>query len=152
TRFREEIAPRLAKWQARSNAELGNNLRTLAAQRRDLLDAKTNAEQGGRPFPEADQRRLADVTLEIDLGNLERALRSYALGPGQELSDPLSRHRLQTGMFQDIVNATVLALDAARIERMEALRRTWPRLPRPCVPGADLLAIDQLDAQARAAQ
>src|SRR5262249_248539 len=40
----------------------------------------------------------------------------------------------------------------ARNERMEALRRTWPRLPRLCVPGADLLTLDPMDAQARAAQ
>jgi outer membrane protein TolC len=152
TRFREEIAARLEKWQAKSEAEMTDNLRTLAAKRRDLLDAKTNAEQSSRPFPAADQKRLADVTLEIDLGNLERALRSYDLGPWQGLSDPLRRHRLQAGMFQDIVNATVLALDAARNERMETLRRTWPRLPRLCVPGADLLTLDPMDAQARAAQ
>jgi outer membrane protein TolC len=152
TRFREEIAGRLAKWQAKSDSELADSLRTLAALRRELLDAKTNAEQARRPFPAADQKRLADITLEIDLGNLERAVRSYALRPWQELSDPLRRHRLQAGLYQDMVNATMLALDAARNERMDALRRTWPRLPRLCVPGADLLALDPMDAQARAAQ
>jgi outer membrane protein TolC len=152
TRFREEIAGRLASWEVKSDAELANSLRTLAAQRRDLLDAKTNAEQARRPFPAADQKRLAAVTLEIDLGNLERALRGYALRRWQEQNDPLRRHRQQVAMFQDIVNATMLALDAARNERMDALRQTWPRLPRLCVPGADLLTIDQVDAQARAAQ
>jgi outer membrane protein TolC len=152
TRFRDEIGGRLAKWQAKSESELADNLRALAAQRRDLLDAKTNAEQSSRPFPAADQKRLADVTLEIDVGNLERAIRAYVLRPWQELSDPLRRHRQQAAMFQDIVSATILALDAARNERMDALRGTWPRLPRLCVPGADLLAIDPIDAQARAAQ
>src|SRR5262249_19284233 len=68
TRFREEITGRLARWEAKSDNELANSLRTLAAQRRDLLDAKANAEQARRPFPAADQKRLADVTLEIDVG------------------------------------------------------------------------------------
>src|SRR5262249_16557844 len=63
TRFRTEFPPRWAAWEKLSDDELRTKLDALSAERRKLLDNRTDLEAAGKPVPAAAQRRLPEAEL-----------------------------------------------------------------------------------------
>ena len=150
TRFRTRIEGRWAAWEKLTADELKKRLSDYAAERQKILDLKTDLEVKGQTLSAADQARLTDVENEIDLGSFEQTLRDYEAQPWKQETDPQRRRTRQGNLFRFVLNAFALVLGEARNDRLEALRGTWPELPRLCLEGTDLLQVDLEEAEALA--
>jgi outer membrane protein TolC len=152
TRFRTKIEASWRAWQKLSADELRKRLASYRAERRRLLDKQTDLEAKGQSLSSADQQRLKELSLEIDLGEFEAVLRGYESQPWRNLLDLQVRSRQQQLGFRYVVNALINVLTEARNERLEQLRGTWPDLAKLCVSGVDLLKADLSDAEAAVIQ
>ncbi len=144
TQFRKVILSRWAAWEKDKlgDKQLEQKLREMNAERRKLLDAKTDAEVEGKALPEAQQRRLEELERETGLGGLEQSLRRYEAEPWKGVADARKQADLRGVLFRDVLNGFVLVLDEARNERFAQMRQRWPGLYPVTVDGFDLLAGD----------
>jgi hypothetical protein len=92
------------------------------------------------------------VNFEIELGEYEKALRSYEAEPWKKLPAEDAQRRARQRAFSDVVNAFIIILTEARNERMKQLHDDWPKLQRVCVNSVDLMKGDLIDAETVAAQ
>jgi hypothetical protein len=151
TRFSTNIVPRWNVWQKRSAEELDKQLAALREERRKLLDKQTDLQTSGQPLNPADEQRLEEVDADIDLGEFEKAMRTYEAEPWKKLPAEAQR-RLRQRAFSDAVDAFIIVLTQARNERMKQLHDQWPKLDRICVSNTDLMKGDLVDAETVAAQ
>jgi hypothetical protein len=151
TRFKEQLPGRWALWEKparrNENQELRERLTQFQDERRKLLDIKALREKEKKPLTAAQERRLAELEFEIDLGVFELTLRDYEGQPWKTVMDPQRRARMQSNAYRFVVNAFVLVLGEPRNERLDLVRNSWPALPRLCVDGVDLLDTDAEKAQ-----
>jgi outer membrane protein TolC len=152
TRFRTEFPPQWAAWEKLGDDAIRKRLEAIGAERRKLLDARTDAEGAGKVFPAEGQRRLRQLEFEGDLGTFEQVLRQYEARPWKDDTNEARRLRQQATAFRFVLNGFVLVLGEARNERLDTVRRSWPEVPRVCVEGTDLLKGDLDEAQAKVAQ
>lgn len=156
TAFAKRIPARYSQWHSLSDADLKARLTTLQADADKLTELRSDLQKQSRRLQPADEARLRALNAEIDLGNFERLLRLYEVtyikgGKPVPPADPAGERRRLTD-FQNIVYAWQKVLVEARDDQWEAIRNTWPELPRCCVSGVDLIN-DPLDkAMAAAAQ
>jgi Outer membrane efflux protein len=86
--------------------------------------------------------RLQELDFEIEVGQMERALRIYVRKPWVAQKDEAAEARMRNNLFI-IVNRHFLGvLDYALGERVDRVRKQWPDLPALCVNGVDLLVED----------
>jgi outer membrane efflux protein len=159
TPFQQQVLARWAVWEKLSDDELAARIQRVGSDRRDLVTKQLELESKGEPFPEQDQRRLDDVTFELDLGFFEQALRSYLTKPwekiGAELQEPERTERqrsFRNEIFRRLFDLFNRLLGTARDQRLEQIRVSWPALPGACVNGVDLLSADLDQALATVAQ
>jgi outer membrane protein TolC len=152
TRFRTEFPPQWAAWEKLSDDAIRKRLEAIGAERRKLLDARTDAESAGKVFPAEGQRRLRQLEFEGDLGSFEQVLRQYETQAWKGEADEARRLRQQATLFRFVLNGFILVLGEARNERLDAVRQSWPEVPRLCVEGTDLLKGDLDEVQAKVAQ
>src|SRR5262249_22467693 len=128
----------------------------LRKQAQQLMDREAELQRTGQNLTPAEQARLREVNAELDLGNLERALRVYEAnyvdkGKPKRPAGPAGERQRIT-RFQTVISWWEKVLVEARDEQWVVVRRTWPKLPRACVDGVDLVN-DPLDrAEAASAQ
>jgi hypothetical protein len=151
TEFVKKIGGRWARWQNMSNDDLLKSLSGLREQRRRLLDRQADLETKGASLTDADQASLKDVDDEIDLGEMEGALREYETEPWKALTEPAVRLKRQQLMYGSVANSFVVLLIQARNERMRYLHTLWPTLSKVCLEGVDLINSDLDDAETVAA-
>jgi hypothetical protein len=156
TEFRKQISP---AWQALTkldDKELRSRLETLSAQRRKLLDAKTDLELKGKSLSSDDARLLRESEFEADLGNLEQLLREYEKRSWEKR--PKEQQRPEwLKQFRLVAYSAQIVLVTARNQRFTEVGTLWPQLPSTPLPdcgdeGIDLLTIDVDRAQEIAVQ
>lgn len=141
TRFRAELPPRWAEWEKLTDDQLAARLKQQSQERDKLLDRKADLDVTGAPFPEADALRLQELRNALDLGLMEQILRTYEARPWQK-RPAVEQQRLQAVIFRDLLTSFDAVLGIARRERLEQVRKQWPKLPRLCVGGVNLLDAD----------
>lgn len=146
TQFAREFPDRWAVWERDSAAELQARLSKLRAELRKLLDRLVDEEHSGKPASAADRKRVLEIENELAIGAFELALREYETQPWKSETEEERRRARQATMSRIVMNAFVLVLGQPRNERLESLRASWPRAPRVCVEGTDLLAVPESEA------
>ena len=124
-------------------------LRQMRIERRKLMDKRNDLQGQGKDLSEEDQKRLDEIEQELDLGDLEVALRVYELKPWQFEPDANRRYRLQIGLFSAVLGNFSKVLTEARNEQLEKYRQSWPKLPVVCMDGVDLITSPLEEAQDR---
>jgi hypothetical protein len=156
TRFRKEVLPVWDSWTKLSDTEMADRFKMLGAERRKLLDLKTDLEMKASALPPDDIERLRQIEFASDVGGLEEALRRYERRSWekrpkeQQTVDRLKQYRL-------VAYAAQIVLVAARNERFDLVSTLWPALPPTPLPDCeespvDLVTADVNDAQEVAVQ
>lgn len=145
TNFRTEMPRRWAEWEKLAkkfgaNDAVTERLSRLRAERRKLLDTKSDLENKNQTLPPEEVRRLNDLDLEIEVGLFERALREYEEQPWLQEKDPARRQELQSAFFLTVHRMFLTLMEGAFREHQEQIRAAWPALPPLCVDGVDLLS------------
>ncbi len=152
TEFQKKLPPAWQTWTKLSEKELKVRLEKLGAERRKLLDLKTDLEVKGQPLSAVDAARLREAEFEADLGGLEKELREYETGPWEKLPKEAQRRQAQTKLFRLVSYAAVNVLVYARNDRFEGAGRLWPELPPARLGECDLLNDDVERAQEAAVE
>ncbi|HVL15930.1 MAG TPA: TolC family protein, partial [Gemmata sp.] len=129
TAFAKGISARWDAWAKLTGDELKARLDALLKERDKLIAERGERQVKNLPEPPAATRRLAEILAELELADLELAVRAYEAKPGPETLQRAS------------VAFVVVAL-GARNERVAQTRESWPKLPPLPVNGTDLLAVD----------
>ncbi|OAI44927.1 hypothetical protein AYO44_13420 [Planctomycetaceae bacterium SCGC AG-212-F19] len=151
TEFQQQIEARWDAWHKLAAEELRKRLTAHKAERQKLLDKSAELEAKGQPLDPADERRLATLESEIDLGEFESALREYESKPWEKLPDAQKQRRLREEKFSDVMHWFRMVLIEGRNARFKQLHEQWPKLKRLCVTGVDLLKAEVDEAQTVAA-
>ncbi len=159
TRARDAVLARWADWEKTPPAKKGEvptpldqRLERLRQERRRLLDRREALP--GEALPEAEQRRLAQVEFELNLGLFERALRFYETEPWKEIKNPdkaleqALRTLQQQQLFRFVHRFFLDLAEEAFDERQARIRNQWPAIPPVCVDGVDLLSTPEEEAMA----
>ncbi len=148
TPFAAAIRSRWAEWEKMSNQELAARVAALDMEAKKLLDLEADLQKKGQALSPADQARLKAINAQRDLGNFERALRQYEAAyvengkPKKPADAAGERQRIR--QFQNVASYWQKVLVEARDDQWDAIRASWPELPRCCVDGVDLVH-DSLD-------
>lgn len=149
TQFAQVIAGQWAAWDRSklTDEALRKQVSKYADDRRRLLEKRADRLAQTPPVadPPDEVRALAQVTREIELGEFEQAVRFYESQPWLKEKGSL-RATIQAGAFRDVLSTFYQVVLEARTERLEAIRRQWPRLPGLPVDGIDLLEVPLDDA------
>jgi tetratricopeptide (TPR) repeat protein len=156
TNFSRRIRARWAAWEKLTDDQIKARLADLKKEADKLLDLQADRQKAGQQLTPAEEARLRVVNSELDLGNFERALRTYEanyveMGKPKKPADAAGE-RLRVTRFQTVISWWEKVLVEARDEQWAVVRATWPKLPRACVDGVDLVNDDFTRAQATAAQ
>lgn len=152
TPFRQSVEANWGAWERLSANDLQKRLADFREERGRLQGRKAEAESARKAFSPAEQKRLDEVSFQIDLGDFEALLRDYERRPWTAAANPGIQRRQQQAQFRYVVNAFILVLAQARNERVLQLRDAWPTLARLCVDGTDLLKVDLEEAEAKVTQ
>ncbi|GBD37527.1 hypothetical protein HRbin36_02662 [bacterium HR36] len=155
-----------AYWTGR-RAALDLFLDALREELRYLEDLRVDYQVQDLEFPEALQRRIQEITRQLYVGQMERALRQVEQRPWQisveveallgAMAAPLVlqaepfrsqrvlqlRQLLRSRAFQPVFDNFALVLLEARDEKLMRLQNSWPALPRIVVEGINLLEADE---------
>jgi len=138
TAFGRDIGARWQVWEKLNLDQLAKRQSDLAEERRKLLDRRADRLLKGQPEPAAEAKRLEELEAELDLGTFERALRAYETQPWLK-EKGITRATVQAAAFRDVFNAFFQLILEARNDRLDEIRKVWPKLPPIIVDGADLL-------------
>jgi outer membrane protein TolC len=152
TRFATEIGGRWESWSRMSAEELQRRYDRLAEERRTLLDRQADLVSQGKPLSEVDQRRLAEVEADLQLGTLERSLRQYERQPWKNEVDETRRRQVRLLSFHVVASIFSLVFGEPRRERLAEISRRWPAVPPLEADSVDLLRADPDEAQAAASR
>ncbi|MBN9120919.1 MAG: TolC family protein, partial [Planctomycetes bacterium] len=152
TQFGRTVGARWDTWSpARLSADqFDARMSALLAERRKLLDARTDRQVKGVPEPEAEVRRLEALSADIDLGEFERAVRAYEARPW--LKKGAATFVPQAAAYRAVYSTFQLLAIEARNERQAIVRGQWPDLPPLDVNGANVLDTPLDEAYALAVQ
>jgi hypothetical protein len=159
TPFARVVLERWSVWEKLSGELLDARIQQVGADRRALVDQQSILQSKGNDLTPADQIRLDDLTLDLDLGVFEASLRDYLTKrwereyldlPEAERKPRQERSRIE--LFRKLFDMFIRLLATARDQRLEQIRVSWPQPPRACVDGVDLLTADLDVAQTAAAR
>ncbi len=156
TRFASQIRERWNDWEKLSPQQLRARLDGLHKELDTLLDKQADLHRESKRLSPAEEARLKTLYALNDLGNFETALRNYENaylenGRPRMPTTPAGQRRRLTD-FQNLIYTWQKVLVEARDDQWDAVRASWPDLPKCCVDGVDLIK-DSLDrAQAAGAQ
>jgi hypothetical protein len=153
TPFARRIDERWRSWSPGrlTDPQVRQRLEALRAERRKLLDARADRELKKQPAPPAELARLAAVDAEIDLGDFELRVRGYEAQPWARLTGR-ERDLSQTSAFSAAYNGFYQVILEARNDRLNALFRSWPKLPNLQVTDVDVLTSSLDDGYTAALQ
>ena len=114
--------------------------RSVNKERLDLQELKVKREKEGKTLGATEKKRLGELDFDFFLGRLERNLRTYEKKPW--LRDGKVDALVQTNLFENLIEDFLLVFVEPRNERLMFTRKSWPKLPRLCVDGVDLLKVD----------
>jgi hypothetical protein len=151
TEFAKTIGQRWDSWSPAklTNEQFNTRVNALLAERRKLLDARTDRQVQGVPEPEAEVKRLDRLNADIDLAEFERAVRFYEEQPWLKKAGLIVP---QAVAFRGVFGAFQLLVIEARNDRQSAVRRQWPDLLPIPVSGGNILEGALDDAYTRAVQ
>jgi hypothetical protein len=155
TPFAGTIAGRVVGWSKLSDKELRDKLEANRKEIQALLDRQTDLQVKEQSLSPAEQDRLKQLRADSDLGNYERTLRQYEsayLENGKPKKLDRDGERKRIAQFRDVASNWQRVLVEARDDRWNAVRASWPELPRCCVDGHDLVWDDLFEARAAAAR
>jgi hypothetical protein len=112
----------------------------LGEERRVLLERRADRLAKQLPEDAAESARVTQLEAELDLGGFEQALRAYEARTWANLPGP-ARAAAQSAAFREVFNGFYQLILVARNERLDGIRRLWPKLPGAEVDGTDLLAV-----------
>jgi hypothetical protein len=156
TPFATKIRARWNEWERLSPQQLQIRMTGLRKELDTLLDKQADLHRESKRLSDAEQARLKVLYALNDLGNFEIALRTYENaylenGRPKMPTTPSGQRRRLTD-FQNLIYTWQKVLVEARDDQWNAVRASWPDLPKCCVDGVDLIH-DSLDrAQAAGAQ
>jgi hypothetical protein len=139
TEFSKNVGPAWDAWAKLSDAEYNKKLSGLLAERRRLLDEKTDRQLKGLPEPPEAVQRLNQLNDEIDLAGFEQTVRVYLAQPWLKEPTPAVRAGVQAAAFRDVFNAFYQLILEGRNERLNQLRQQWPKLPPVVINGMNLV-------------
>lgn len=131
TPFAKSIAARLDSWapDKLTDDQAAARLAALREERRSLLAARADRLAKGMPQPPAENRQIAQLEADIDVGEFDRLVRVYEGQPWAPLAAGPARVAAQAAAFRDVFNAFYLLILEARNDRLELVRGRWPELP-----------------------
>ena len=122
-------------------------LENRRAERTGLLEEQDEAETAGTEFPPEMRQRLRDLTLAVEVAELELALNLYEQLPFEPAA-ATGRDKILAGeLFRRIITYFSLILEGARVEQQGRLNEVWPELPAVRLNGVDLLTAPLEEAQ-----
>ena len=92
-------------WSKTNDAGLRTRMAKMAEERRELLDLKTDLETKKQPWPEKEERRVAELEFEIDLGGLEMAIRRYETRPWEKLAQKENARQERIKLFRGLTHS-----------------------------------------------
>jgi hypothetical protein len=138
TSFRKTILAQWGEWEkAKDPTAL---LAEIRKERRQLLDRKVALDGEGKTLPEADRQRLAEIEFKMQLGILERTLRTcekLAGVAGKEKTIPEKSYLLEN--LRMLTRQTRDVFTHAENERTGRWRQSWPHLLPVPLDDQDLL-------------
>jgi hypothetical protein len=145
TPFVNTIRARWAEWEKLSDNDLKTRLAELRKELQKILDHQTDLQKENQTPSAEEQARLREVNAQLDLGNFERALRVYEnnyveMGKPKKIDMAGERKRLTE--FSGVIYSWQKVLVEARNDQWNAVRASWPDLPRCCVDGVNLISDD----------
>ncbi|MSQ93105.1 MAG: hypothetical protein EXR98_00960 [Gemmataceae bacterium] len=146
-----------------TDAEIKARLVTLAAERRTLLDLKTDLELKKATLSPQDALKLRTAEFDLDLGRLEQRVRRYEERPWEKLPNDdkekttkVDRDKLlrqeQIKQFRLVTHAAGFMLVWARNERFDEVYKLWPAPPAAYLEDLDLTTAEIEQAQQLAVQ
>jgi hypothetical protein len=138
--FTKQFAELWGDWEKLKDLE--ELLRKYETERRQLRDRRVEFQIKNKPFPKADVERLEKVDVQIDLGNLERSLRTYEGQPWKKLIEKDLRQRKHLELFNHVESAFDMVLQRAVSHRMSQSSQSWPELAPVRLEGVDVLTCD----------
>src|SRR5262249_19845645 len=142
TEFQKRITPSLDAWAGLTDEQMKARLDKLGAERRRLLDAKTDQEMKGQKLSVAEARQLRDADFETDVGGLEQILRRYLARPWEKAAKEEQRQLERAKLFRNVAYAAALVLVWARNERFDQVGTQWPELLTVPLGDLDLLTAN----------
>jgi outer membrane protein TolC len=121
-----------------SAKELQERLGKLREERRILLETKEKLLDQDKKLNKADQVRLTTLERELNVAELEFAVRRYEVAPWNKAPNPLLAQEVRAARWRDVRNAVALILSEASNERLDLLRPNWPKLPQVLIDGVDI--------------
>ncbi len=161
--FSKKVEASWNTWAKSKDDDVKNRLATLAAERRKLLDLKTDLELKQKALSAKDAASLQNAEFQIDLGRLEQRLRRYEERPWAKLpKDEKAKQpkgdragevsQEQIRQFRLVAHAAEFLLVWARNERFDEVYKRWPTPPAALVEDLDLATADADLAQQVAVQ
>ncbi len=134
----------LDEWQTVQSlrpSELLERSKRLGTELRDAFLEADRYEGANQPVPEELQERILSIERARAVTDLELGVRDY-----ETLGAP------SPSRFRILYRILLELLEEAQQERLAKVREAWPELPRICLDGIDLLAVDLDRAQTVVAQ
>ncbi len=127
--------------------QLLHELELRRQERNRLLDEQEIAESEEKPFPEEKQLRLAELSQEIDIAEMELTLSLFERETFRDPANPGREKILRSDLFRRIVYRFALLLEESRVERLKQLEKAWPELPPVRINDVDLFQVSLEEAQ-----
>jgi outer membrane protein TolC len=121
---------------------LVDHITTLREERRKLFDLKFDLEAKEQTLSPADQARLIASDRELNVAELELAVRRYEEQPWLKAPNERVAADIFAARWRDVRNAFTLILSEASNERLDILRPRWPTVPSIEVAGVDVVNAD----------
>jgi outer membrane protein TolC len=151
TEFAAKYAERMTELGKLSDDNLKKRIDDAYESRRKLFDERAERQKTGQPEPANSDTAIEQIENAIDFARFEQTLRKYESQPWLRL--PKDR---QTGEraahFRAALDTGTLVTLAARNERLDRIRETWPQFPPLLVDGDDLTRLPLDDASTKVAQ
>lgn len=140
TEFTKRFPNQWKTWEGFTTEALLDNLRKVNLERMDIQELKVKREKEGKTLSPPEKKKLGELDFDFFLGRLERNLRTYEKKPWVKEGkiDLLT----QTNLFENLIEDFLLVFVEPRNERLIHTRKSWPKLPRLCVDGVDLVKSD----------
>lgn len=152
TLVRDRVARSWPEWEKLADRELSLRLNNLRGERRRLLELRDRLEVQNKVLGAEELRRLDEVRLEIDLGNLEEGLREYEARVWRREPTLERRRERYADVLRELLRRIYAVVARAREERLEKLTGRWPKLPELRVGEVGLLEAELPDAETAVAQ
>jgi hypothetical protein len=143
--FGKHFSLQWRKWEQQKDVKKA--LREYQVERRRLLDLEADFAMKNQTLPPKDRERLKEIEFQLDLGNLEIALREFDKQPWKVHKDERVRTLALQAKGRQVYRAIAPLFSHARNELLDLLKANWPELPPVPIQKTDMLKCAWEDAQ-----